>query len=455
MKAVLVISFKGESIPEKKLENIFRSAKRGSKFKNKMGDYLITKDGNRWIIFYSLGKRKKVDVFILREAILKVREIVKTLKIEKIKVFEKNLRKLPLDYNFEISLFSSLLNYRFERKKEKKKEKDEVSFVFTKKSKVVDEYLSAINFVRDLINAGADEINPESLEKIVKNEFREFKVRIYKGKELINKGFGGILAVGRGGAYEPRLIKIEYLPEKYNKTIALVGKAVTFDSGGLNVKPYSAMEDMKIDMSGGAVVLGVIKLASKLKLPIRIKGYIPTVENMPGPRSYKQGDIVKIYNGKTVEIRHTDAEGRLILADALSLAEEEGADLIIDYATLTGSCITALGTKIAAILGTDKKALKRMYDISWNIQEPLWELPLPDFYEKDVKSDIADVKNTGYGTGGGTIKAALFLKEFIEKTKWLHLDIAGPVYFDKGNFFGLKGATGFGVRLTVEFLKDL
>ncbi len=454
MRGLIVFLFSGENFSDKKLKKLFEKDKRKFGFKNKKGDYILSLDEKRWVIFYSLGKKKNLNVFALREAILKIRKIALTLKIKELKVYERNLRDLSFDYKFETLYYSALLNYSYQRKKNNDGA-ETVNFIFSKKPEGLDYYVSTVNFVRDLVNGGADEVNPEYLEKIAKRDFNGFKVKIIKGKELEEKGFGGIIAVGKGGGYDPRLIKIEYSPKSYKKTVALVGKAVTFDSGGLNVKPYSAMEDMKIDMSGGAIVLGVLKLAKYLKLPVQIKGYIPAVENMPGPKAYKQGDIVKIYNGKTVEIRHTDAEGRLILADALSLADEEGADLIVDFATLTGACISALGTKIAAILGTDKKSLKKMFEISWKIQEPLWELPLPDFYEKDVKSEIADIKNTGYGIGGGTIKAALFLKEFIGKRKWLHLDVAGPVYFEKGDFFGLKGATGFGVRLTIEFLKHL
>ena len=454
MKGFVIFVFKDRELGDKKYSYLLDKEKRKFKFKNKIGDYVISNGGEKWFIFYSLGKEKKVDIFSFREALLKVRKIALTLKINELKVYERNIKNLPFDYRFEIPFYSSLLNYKFLRKKESKKDEGIVKFKISKEKKEVKLYNEAVKFVRELVNAGADEINPDSLERIAKEEFSSLKLKVYKGKELEKKGFGGILAVGKGGNYEPRLIRVEYSPKNYKKTVSLVGKAVTFDSGGLNVKPYSAMEDMKIDMSGGAIVFGVLKLAKALNLPIRIIGYVPAVENMPGPKSYKQGDIVKIYNGKTVEIKHTDAEGRLILADALSLSNEEGADLIVDYATLTGACISALGTKIAAIMGTDKSSLRKFYEISWKIQEPLWELPLPEFYEKDVKSDIANIKNTGYGIGGGTIKAGLFLKEFIGKRKWLHLDVAGPVYFEKGDFFGIKGATGFGVRLTIEFLKE-
>ncbi len=458
-KNYVLILFKEEKtkyIPAKFLE-IFNKEVKKRKFKYDENEYLIVKDSiGGWIIFISGGRLKKFDKYKLREVYLKLKKIGETLKIQKFYLLIDSLKHIIFDYKFEIGLMNTILNYEFSKKSKEPKRKNFIiqTAKIPEKSKI---YGENINFARTLINSSAEDINPATLEKIIYNDFRgkDFDINIIKEKELKERGFGGILAVGKGGGKSPRLIRVDYKYKDALKTIALVGKAVTFDSGGLNIKPYKAMEDMKIDMSGGAIVLAIIKLAKELKLPINIKGYIPAVENMPGPDSYKQGDFVKLYNGKTVEIKHTDAEGRLILADALALAAEERPDLIIDFATLTGAAISALGTKIAAILGNNEPLIKKMIKIGWNNLEPLWKLPMPEFYERDIESDIADLKNTGYGEGGGTLKAAMFLKNFIGKNDWIHIDIAGPSYFENGEFFGLKKATGFCVRTIIDFLETL
>jgi leucyl aminopeptidase len=454
--AILLFKDEKEKILPETFMKIFFENQKKTKFKFNENEYFIVKNrDSQWIIFMGGGKIKEFSAFKLREIYQKLNKIAETLKIKKITLLNNTLRKISFDYKFEIGLMNSLLNYKFTKKSKKdgkKSFKMEINGI-PKESEV---YGEAINFTRSLINGSAENINPESMEKIVYDNFssENFKIKTIKGTELEKRGFGGIIAVGKGGGKPPRLINIEYKHKKAEKTVSLVGKTVTFDSGGLNVKPYKAMEDMKIDMSGGAVVLGILKLANELNLPINIKGYIPTVENMPGPVSYKQGDFVKIYNGKTVEIKHTDAEGRLIIADALSLAAEEKTELIMDFATLTGAAISALGTKIAAILGNNNSYIKKLMKIGWENLEPLWQLPMPEFYEKDIESDIADLKNTGYGEGGGTLKAAMFLREFIKGKKWIHIDIAGPSFFEKGDFFGLKKATGFGVRTIIDFLKQ-
>ncbi len=447
---------KEKNLPDDFMKLFSENRKKG-KFKFNENEYFIVRNhDSQWIIFLGGGRIKEFSAFKLREIYLKLNKIAETLKIKKITLLNRTLKKLGFDYKFEIGLMNSLFNYRFIKKSKKERDKGfkiEINGI-PKESEI---YGEAINFTRSLINGSAEEINPETMEKTVYDNFdsNNFKINIIKGEELEKRGFGGIIAVGKGGGKSPRLINIEYNHKKAVKTVSLVGKAVTFDSGGLNVKPYKAMEDMKIDMSGGSVVLGILKLANELNLPINLKGYIPTVENMPGPLSYKQGDFVKIYNGKTVEIKHTDAEGRLILADALSLAAEENTDLIMDFATLTGAAISALGTKIAAILGNNDTLIKKIVKQGWNNLEPLWQLPMPEFYEKDIESDIADLKNTGYGEGGGTLKAAMFLEQFVNGKNWIHLDIAGPSFFETGDFFGLKKATGFGVRTTMDFLKYL
>jgi len=243
------------------------------------------------------------------------------------------------------------------------------------------------------------------------------------------------------------------------KPIVLVGKAVTFDTGGISLKPGDKMDEMKFDKCGGCTVLGIMKAVSELKLPINVVGIIPSVENMPGGESYRPGDIIKLYSGKTAEILNTDAEGRLILADALAYGEKHySPKAILDFATLTGACIIALGTNVAGIVSNNDKLKEKIIDSSKKTTEEVWELPLNDDYMDMIKSDVADMKNVGIGRAAGTITAAAFLKNAINNTPWVHFDIAGVAWTQVGTKdkpYNPKGATGFGVRLTLDYLQNL
>ena len=288
----------------------------------------------------------------------------------------------------------------------------------------------------------------------------KMKCNIISEPELKKKGFGGISAVGQGSKNQPKLIILEHNKGPRNvKPIVLVGKAVTFDTGGISLKPGAAMDEMKFDKCGGCTVLGIMKAVSELKLPINVVGIVPSVENMPGGESYRPGDIIKLYNKKTAEILNTDAEGRLILADALSYGEKHySPKAIIDFATLTGACIVALGTNVAAIVSNDEKLTKKIMDSSKRTTEEVWELPLNQDYMDMIKSDVADMKNVGIGRAAGTITAAAFLKNAIEKTPWTHIDIAGVAWTQtatKEKSYNPKGATGFGVRLILDYLQNL
>jgi leucyl aminopeptidase len=263
-----------------------------------------------------------------------------------------------------------------------------------------------------------------------------------------------LLGVAKGSAEPARFIVLEYRGgAKEHPPVALVGKGLTFDSGGISIKPAEKMEEMKSDMAGGAAVMGAIMAAADLRLPVNIVGLIPATENLPGGRAYKPGDILKSLSGKTIEIISTDAEGRLILADALTYAERFKPVAIIDLATLTGACVIALGDLAIGMLGTDKELKNKLRDAAEKTGERVWELPLWEDYHELIKSDVADFKNTG-GRPGGAITAAAFLSKFIGKSPWVHLDIAGPAWLTKDRSYIPKGATGIGVRLLVQFLKD-
>ena len=259
---------------------------------------------------------------------------------------------------------------------------------------------------------------------------------------------------------KPKLIILEHNGgAKNEKPIVLVGKAVTFDTGGISLKPGEKMDEMKFDKCGGCTVLGIMKAVSELRLPINVVGIIPSVENMPGGESYRPGDIIKLYSGKTAEILNTDAEGRLILADALAYGEKHySPKTIIDFATLTGACIVALGTNVAGIVSNNEKTTKKIMDSSKRTTEEVWELPLTQDYMNMIKSDVADMKNIGIGRAAGTITAAAFLRNAIEKTPWVHFDIAGVAWTQlatKEKPYNPKGATGFGVRLILDYLQNV
>ena len=247
------------------------------------------------------------------------------------------------------------------------------------------------------------------------------------------------------------MASLDYFCNKKN-TIILVGKGVTFDTGGISLKPAAGMPEMKMDMSGAAAVIGTFQAVAELKLPIHLVGLIPSVENMPSGTAMKPGDIIRHYNGKTSEVDNTDAEGRLILADALSYASLYKPDLVIDLATLTGACVVALGNHAAGMLGNDEPTMNALKISGDATYERVCQLPLYDEYEKQIKSDVADVKNTG-GRWAGTITAAWFLKKFIGDYKWVHCDIAGTAMLETPQEYIPKGGSGFGVRLLVDFLK--
>ena len=236
--------------------------------------------------------------------------------------------------------------------------------------------------------------------------------------------------------------------------MGLVGKGVVFDSGGLSLKTADGMETMKTDMSGAAAVIGAMSVLRTAGVQSKVIGFVPTTENMPGPKAIKPGDVLKIRNGKTVEVLNTDAEGRLILADGLSLAAEEKPDAVIDLATLTGACVVALGMKIAGLMGNDEPWIGQVRDAAERAGELMWHLPLPQEYRKDLDSEIADLKNITGGRGGGALTAGLFLSEFTGDVPWVHLDIAGPARAPSDDGYIAKGGTGFGVRTLVEVLSN-
>jgi len=276
------------------------------------------------------------------------------------------------------------------------------------------------------------------------------RITVLDRAAIEKEGMGALLAVGQGSSEEPRFIALEYAGAE-GPPVVLVGKGVSFDSGGISIKPAQNMEDMKYDMSGAAAVLGTFEMLGQLRPRLSVVGLIPSAENMPSASAMRPGDVVKSHLGKTIEIVNTDAEGRLLLADALSYARRYSPACVVDIATLTGSISIALGHVAAGLMSTDEKLRNELVEAGQRADERVWELPLWDEYKDFNKSDIADVKNSG-GRTGGSITAAWFLREFVEGFPWAHLDIAGTAYTDREDAASVKGPTGIGVRLFSELL---
>ena len=316
----------------------------------------------------------------------------------------------------------------------------------------------AQSYARTLSNRPGNVISPASLAAEAKKLARAtagLSCVVFDEKQLATKGMAGILAVGSGSQNKPRLIILKY--HGAGKTtggkepVSLVGKAVTFDSGGISMKPPAHMERMKLDKSGGIAVLATMKAAAELKLGVNVYGIIPAAENLPSGTSYRPGDIVKTYSGKTVEVQNTDAEGRMMLCDALVYAAEQKCDPIIDIATLTGACEVALGRHHAGLMGNDERLKKQIQQAAKDSGEKVWPLPSGQEYAEEVKSKIADLKNTG-GRWGGACTAAAFLGQFVSGARWAHLDMAGMDMFEKATKYATEGSSGYGVRLLTTYL---
>ncbi len=315
----------------------------------------------------------------------------------------------------------------------------------------------AVCVTRDLVNEPGGSLTPPALAKKTEKlaETYGFEVTVLGPKEIKAAKMGGLLGVNRGSEIPPRFLELSWKPEGSARgVVALVGKGVTFDSGGLSLKPSDGMLAMKGDMAGGAAVIGAFCALQAANPRVEVRGYVPLTDNMTGGDATRLGDVLTISNGKTVEIHNTDAEGRLILADALSKATADGVDAIVDLATLTGACMVALGDNHAGVMGTSDSWIEQVQEASAAVGEKTWQLPLPQEWRSNLDSDIADMKNIGGRYGGASI-AGLFLKEFVgDDIPWVHIDIAGPAFVDKETSTETKGGTGYGVRTLVQLLKS-
>ena len=319
----------------------------------------------------------------------------------------------------------------------------------------------SVSLARDLVNEPPSALTPEIFAETFVRRFAdvaEVTVEVWDEDRIVQEKLGGLLGVARGSTQPPRLVRIEYRPADPVEIdgriphLALVGKGITFDSGGLSLKTAGGMETMKTDMGGAAAVFGAVDAAAALGARIRITALTPLTENMPGGSAIKPGDVLRTRKGKTIEVLNTDAEGRLVLSDGLTLAAESGPDAIIDLATLTGAAVVALGKEIAGLLGNDDGLIAEVHAAGERAGEPNWALPLPEDYRSHIDSDVADMRNVGRPGQAGTIAAAMLLREFVGSVPWAHLDIAGPARSDENSRYLTKGGTGFGVRTLVALI---
>jgi leucyl aminopeptidase len=420
------------------------------------------------IVIAGLGLKEKTTIDTLRIVSGKITQKIRSLGLTEFTIVFPH--GAMLDFNLSVYAIvegAMLSMYSFDKyKKEKETNLPDLTILDSKIHKMKDVIYQAqigckgVIFARNIANLPPNDCPPIQLARFAKELASKSNLicKIFSKNELKKRKFGGISAVGKGSKNEPKLIILEYFGNKGQKPIVIVGKAVTFDTGGISLKPSEKMDEMKFDKCGGCTVLGIMKAVSELKLPVNVVGIIPSVENMPGGESYRPGDIIQLYNRKTVEILNTDAEGRLILADALSYGiKQYSPKAIIDFATLTGACIVALGNNVAGVVTNNSSFFEKIKQSSKNTSEEVWQLPLNDDYMEMIKSNVADIKNIGIGRAAGTIIAAAFLANAIDDTPWVHIDIAGTAWTQeatKNKPYNPKGATGFGIRLVLDYLKS-
>jgi leucyl aminopeptidase len=317
----------------------------------------------------------------------------------------------------------------------------------------------AVTLVRDLVNTSPSHLYPESFAARASEVAAAsgLSIEVLDEQALAGGGYGGISGVGQGSVHPPRLVRLGYTGPAATKTVVFVGKGITFDSGGLSLKPAKGMEAMKSDMSGAAAVLAALQAIAALKPAVNVVGYLAIAENMPGGTAQRPSDVITIYGGKTVEVLNTDAEGRLVMADALARSAEDSPDLVIDVATLTGAQLVALGTRVSGVMGNDDQARDGVVDAARRAGEQAWPMPLPEELRKGLDSSVADIANVAAERNGGMLVAGLFLREFVPPgVRWAHVDIAGPA-FHEGEPYGYtpKGGTGAAVRMLVQVASDV
>jgi len=459
---------------------LLKSALDKGRFTGKSGElfslYSENYVGAEEIVMAGLGGKAHYAKSGLRKIVGKITAFAKGRRAVKVRVLLESFLSEKVSRIEAAEIFSEisrLAAYEFDRYKTKKEEEGSperkeiiLELLETKKAggpairKAIE--ISAVIaeasiFARNLVNEPGNILTPSVLARRAKEmaAAEGIACKVLGKADMTKLKMGGILAVNQGSPEDPALIILEYGERfKSKKNICLVGKGVTFDTGGISIKPSKDMEKMKYDMAGAAAVIGSMQAIARLKLPLYAVALIPAVENNVAQNPQRPGDIIRMFNGKTVEVLNTDAEGRLILADALAYAAKFSPKAIVDLATLTGACAYTFGDKAIGLLGNDERLLKRIQQAGEDTGERCWQLPLWEEYGKVMKGHHSDLYNIGTG-GAGTITAAMFLKEFVpEKTPWAHLDIAGTAWCDSPRFDAAKGATGVGVRLILQLLRN-
>ena len=433
-------------------------------FEGRTGEVMLYHGHNR--LYVGIGENSAENVKTATAAMMRAlfKYQFRSLKISLPRIHRKD---------YLVAFFEGLYlgRYNFDKYKSEKKSHPVEEINIQSRRDLDEEYWEgrikgeAINFVRDIVNSMPDEFTPQKMAETAEQLAEEYQLecKILDEKELEAGGFGAITAVGRASAHPPRLIHLIYKPHdasrKNLRKIAIVGKGLCYDSGGLSLKPTQHMVTMKLDKAGGATALGIIKAAAEMQLPIELHVVVGAVENMIGGNAYKPDDVIVAKNGTTIEVRNTDAEGRLVLADCLSYIQEEVPDLyrLIDIATLTGACVVGLGEYTGGVMGHNKKMIGKLIESGERCGECWGHLPFNQYLPKLLESKVADLANVASSRYGGALTAALFLDRFINernKRRWLHLDIAGPAYTEKGWGPHPYGATGFGVSTLLTFLKE-
>ncbi len=438
-------------------------------FKGKYGEILTVQTQRKCepkkLIVAGFGKKEECTVEKIRRISAKITKMVKKNAASIATNFFTSFKEQE-KYVAGIIEGFFLANYSFTKFKTKENEKDKLQTLFLLSAEKRLEQMirmaravsSAALLARDMANQPANFATPTAVSKIAQELARKnkFTCRVLDRKEIEKERMGGLLGVAQGSFQEPKFVILDYTGKRDSPIVVLVGKGITFDSGGISIKPSQAMDEMKFDKCGAIVVLSLFTALAQLQIPLRVVGLLPLTENLPGGKAMKPGDIVTISNGKTVEVLNTDAEGRLILADALAYAGRYKPEVVIDLATLTGACIIALGDVAAGLMTPSDKLAEALEHAGKETGELLWRLPLFEEYSKDMESAIADLRNLGSMGKAGTCTAGAFLKEFVECKEWAHLDIAGvswvassPKYLAD---YVVAGATGYGVRLLAHFL---
>jgi len=454
-----------------RLNGYLRKLREWGEVKGKLGEVTVLHTLGlmppRRVVLVGVGKRQELEAEKVRRAIGNAVRNLNRIGVKRAAIALDSFPSEQLDAETlgrAIAEGALLANYRYLRKSTNEEaptlEALELVTPYRRQAAALEKGVrlgtvmaTATNFARDLVNTPASEMTPIALAEQAKTvaERHQLRCEIYDERWIEEVGMGALRAVSLGSDQPPRFIVLRYEGKRGAPTIGLVGKGITFDAGGLCLKTAEGMLEMKGDMAGAAAVIAAMEAIAQLQPPINVLACMPATENMPSGRAFKPGDILRTFSGKTVEVINTDAEGRLLLADAIAYAKQQGASPILDAATLTGAAIIALGPVCTGAFGNDEGLVQEVIEAGKQAGEPIWAMPLLPDYRDLLKSDFADIKNTG-GRQGGAITAAWFIGEFVEDTPWVHLDIAPTFWSDKENHYFVKGATGVAVRTFVQFV---